>query len=125
MSRDLNEDFVFLNDLKRIRTHRVPFGIDFFHQNGFFSSLTASFVNQDVRFPRAAAGGTDHASDSFWLMDAGIGYRLPKRRGIASLSVKNLLDKNFDYQDTDVAGTPRLPPFQPDRSVFVNLSLSL
>lgn len=125
VSRDQNVDFVFLNDPKRIRTHRVPFGIDYFHQNGFFSALTTSFVNQDVRFPRAAVGGSDHASDSFWLLDAGIGYRLPKRRGIASLSVKNLFDENFDYQDTDVAGTPRLPLFQPDRSVFVNLSLSL
>ncbi len=123
-SRDLNESVVFLDDPKRIRSHRVPVGIDFFHENGAFSALTTSFVNQDVRFP-FAGGGTDHASDSFWLVDASIGYRLPKRMGIASFSVRNLFDEDFDYQDTNVAGTPRLPLFQPDRSLFVKLSLSL
>jgi outer membrane receptor protein involved in Fe transport len=36
-------------------------------------------------------------SDQFFLVDVGLGYRLPKRYGIFRLGIANLFDRKFDY----------------------------
>jgi len=41
-------------------------------------------------------------SDSFFLVDASIGYRFNKRFGIFSLEVRNLFDTEFFYQDQSI-----------------------
>jgi hypothetical protein len=38
--------------------------------------------------------------DAFVVVDAALGYRLPKRFGIMSLGVRNLVDEEFQFQDT-------------------------
>jgi len=108
---------------KSIDTLQLPFGISYFHPRGLFASATARYVKQDAK--EFAGAGRERFGDSFWLADASVGYRLPKRRGIVSLSVRNLFDQDFRFQGTDVSGDPRAPLFQQDRSVFLNLSLSL
>ena len=105
------------------RTHRVPLGINAFHPSGLFLTLQATYFDHEVDFPNLA-GDTDTSSDKFWIADVSIGYRLPKRYGIASLTVKNLFDENFNFQDTDLAGEPRLPSIQPDRLIVGRLTLS-
>ncbi|MGF1526468.1 MAG: TonB-dependent receptor domain-containing protein [Candidatus Competibacterales bacterium] len=60
-------------------------------------------------------------SDRFWLMDVALGYRLPADRGEVSLSIKNVFDKDFEYQETPDFGSPL---FYPERLIFLNLSLS-
>jgi outer membrane receptor protein involved in Fe transport len=45
----------------------------------------------------------------FWVSDASLGYRLPRRWGLVSLTMKNLFDKTFRFQDTDAA-SPRISP---------------
>ncbi len=105
------------------RTHSVPLGINAFHPSGLFLTLQATYFDHEVDFPNLA-GGTDTSSDNFWIADISVGYRLPKRYGIASLTVKNLFDEDFSFQDTDLAGEPRLPSIQPDRSIVGRLTLS-
>jgi hypothetical protein len=49
--------------------------------------------------------------DRFWVFDASIGYRLPKRLGIITIEAKNLFNEKFNFQDTD-ASNPRIQPKQ-------------
>ena len=47
-----------------------------------------------------------------------MGYRFPKRLGIASLGVSNLLDEHFQYQDDsfrEFGDRPSIGPYLPDR----------
>lgn len=94
-----------------LETHRLQLGGNFFHPGGFIAKARATYVDQDGQFlvsPFAPPAGD---GDKFWVLDAGIGYRLPKRYGIISFEVKNLLDNKFDFQDTDPAN-PRIVPSQ-------------
>ena len=53
-------------------------------------------------------------TSDFWLVDAGLSYRLPKRYGLLTIGVKNIADRKFKYQETDFKN----PIIQPDRMVF-------
>jgi outer membrane receptor protein involved in Fe transport len=39
---------------------------------------------------------------SFAVFDVGVGYRLPGRRGIVEVGVRNLTDRKFLFQDVDL-----------------------
>lgn len=106
-----------------IKTHRLPLGLNFFHPNGLFANLKATYIDQEIQFPNRE-GGTDEDTEKFWVMDLSVGYRLPKRWGILSITGKNLFDKKFKFQDTDLTGEPRIPLLQPERSIFARFTLS-
>ena len=102
-----------------LRTHKLPLGINYFHPNGFIGKVVATFVDQEGDFSTSGPGfigdaPTEKESDNFWLVDASVGYRLPKRRGIVSLGVANLFDEQFNFVDTD----PFNPRVYPERLVF-------
>ena len=59
--------------------------------------------------------------DTFWLVDAFISYRLPKRYGFVTFGVKNLFDEEFRYADTDI-NNPRI---QPGRLFFGKVTLAI
>ncbi len=59
-------------------------------------------------------------SDRFWVVDAALGYRLPKRYGMVAVEVKNLFDEEFQFQDTDAAN----PSIYPERLALVRVTLS-
>ena len=111
---DRNSENPGEENIIKLITHRFPFGINFFHPTGFFFRLSPTYVDQDIE-------SFIQASDRFWVVDSSIGYRLPKRFGIFSIEAKNLLDEQFNFQDTD----PATPSILPDRSIFARLSLSL
>jgi outer membrane receptor protein involved in Fe transport len=107
--------------VEQVTTHRFPFGIGFFHPSGFFARLKATYFDQEGRFvPQLAAAGIP-GSDQFWVVDASIGYRLPKRLGFVKLEARNLLDESFKYQDMDTAS----PVIQPGRLVYLKLTLAI
>ncbi len=58
--------------------------------------------------------------DQFWVVDASIGYRLPKRMGLITLEARNLFDEEFQYQDTD----PRNPRVAPERLILGKVTLA-
>lgn len=110
------------NEPTKISTHRLPLGVNYYHASGFFSRCKATYVDQEVD---SSAGGESAGDEHFWVVDASMGYRLPKRRGIVSVGVKNLFDKEFRYQDVNFqSGEPLVPLFQPSRVTFVQLTLS-
>jgi outer membrane receptor protein involved in Fe transport len=108
---------------KKVRTHRVPLGISFFHPCGLSAMLKGTYVNQRGSFDRQipfSTGDFIDGDDQFWLFDAAINYRLPKRLGFITVGAKNLFDKTFEYFDTN----PVSPAIQPDRMIFCRVTLS-
>ncbi|SNX60855.1 FecR family protein [Nitrosomonas ureae] len=105
-----------------IDTLTLPAGIDYFNPNGFFANLTGTFIHQKVdRTGKQDNEGTDKT----FLVDASIGYRLPKRRGMVSLEARNLFDEFFLYRTTNFM-TPELvsPRFIPTRTIFARITLN-
>lgn len=127
---DFPDDRVILTE-----TTTVPFTIRYFHPAGFFAGLGATYIQQEVeRFPSeitSASGNND-----FVTLDLAFGYRLPKRLGIISIGVSNLLDEEFRYQDNNFRTLTSNPPDPqapdlgtasaviPDRTIFAGVTLS-
>jgi hypothetical protein len=59
-------------------------------------------------------------SDQFWVVDASLSYRLPKRYGIIKIGVKNAFDRDFQFQDTD----PANPSITPERVATATITLA-
>jgi outer membrane receptor protein involved in Fe transport len=102
-----------------LKTHRVPLGITFFHPSGLSASMTTTYWNQEGLF--AQGPGLVPGSSDFWLVDAAVSYRLPKRYGFISFGATNLLDKEFEYFEVNVFN----PTIVPKRSIFVKLTLAV
>jgi outer membrane receptor protein involved in Fe transport len=65
--------------------------------------------------------------DSFVVVDVGIGYRFPKRLGIASLQVNNLFDEGFRFQDDsfrEFSDEPTVGPYIPERTILGRVTLN-
>ena len=109
--------------IKDLETHYVPLGINFFHPSGLSASLKGTYIDQDGKFQRQGAlpGTFENGDDNFWLFDAAIRYRLPKRYGFLTVGATNLFDEDFKHFDTDVDN----PRVQPDRTVFARVTLAI
>ena len=106
-------------------TYSVPFGVRYFHSSGFFAGVGATYVNQHVTV-RTIRGSRKGPTD-FFVVDAAIGYRLPKRFGIVSLSVANLFDNKFKYQDDsfrEFQDQPSIGPYISDRQILARVTLN-
>jgi tetratricopeptide (TPR) repeat protein len=106
-------------DIVEIETHRFPLGISFFHRFGFSARLKATYVDQDGKFGNSRSGVVQ-GDDQFWVVDASIGYRLPKRWGIITIEARNILDEEFKFQDTD----PANPAIYPERLILARITLA-
>lgn len=116
----------FGNLPERVKTISLPIGVRYFASTGWFAGASWTFVHQ--RVVRAATSTQGSGSNSFALVDAAIGYRLPRRLGIVSIGVKNLFDRTFRYQDDSYRefGTqPSIGPYFPTRTIFARLAVSL
>ncbi|NLI80879.1 MAG: TonB-dependent receptor [Deltaproteobacteria bacterium] len=123
-----NAGDLLANNLERLDTHRFSLGLGYYHPSGFLFRLKPSLVGQEGRFLTGYAfqeeTGTlspiiEPGDSHFFVLDAAIGYRLPKRTGIITLEGRNLFDKSFKFQDTDPA-SPRLIP---ERSILGRITL--
>ena len=116
-----DRDPQFVAGIEHVETHRVPLGINFYHPSGLSAALRVTYINQRGVFQPQQSASFLPGSDQFWLADAALGYRLPKRLGLISVEGKNLFNKSFSYQDTD----PVNPLIQPKRVVFAKITLAL
>jgi tetratricopeptide (TPR) repeat protein len=103
-----------------LETHRSQAYVSFFHPSGLLSKFNVGYVSQHEDFFDQALDKVNPANSGFWLLDTELGYRLPKRHGIVTLGIKNLLDERFNYQGVDV-NQPALPQ---GRFFFSRLTLS-
>lgn len=109
----------------KVRTYSLPLQLQYFYPNGFFSGFGTTFVKQKVN--RTDVATYSEGESDFSVYDASIGYRFPKRRGIASLTVQNLTDREFEYQDDsfrEFQDAPSTGPFIPERNVMARFTLS-
>ncbi|HWP34424.1 MAG TPA: tetratricopeptide repeat protein, partial [Thermodesulfobacteriota bacterium] len=100
-------------------THRVPLSARFFHRSGWRARVTTTPVRQ-----RGVFADPDETlafgKDSFWIVDAALGFRLPGRRGLISVEARNLFDETFRFQELD----PANPEISPERVVLVRATLA-
>ncbi|MBF6648064.1 FecR domain-containing protein [Methylobacter sp. BlB1] len=121
--------------LDKLFTHSVPLEFRYFDPSGFFSKLTGTYISQETgscesQDPTCVyeEGGDNKESSSFFLLDAAIGYRLPKRLGIVSLEGKNLLNKKYRFDDMSRVDSSNIffnaSEFIPQRAVFGRIVLN-
>ena len=106
-----------------IKTSTIPFFVNYFHPSGFFASAGPTYVWQDVRNNI----GLPEGNSDFLLIDATIGYRLPKRYGIASINFLNVTNERFKYQDNSFItanDAPTISPFIPERTILGRFTLN-
>ena len=106
--------------IKTLTTHRLRLGGSFFHPTGLLARLQATYADQAGEFWDPGLVSISNGSDRFWVFDAAVGYRFPKRYGMLTFEVKNLFDESFEFQDTDAAN----PSIYPERLALVRLTLS-
>jgi hypothetical protein len=108
-----------------VKTISVPLGLNYFHPSGFFAGVVGTYVDQEV--DRSNNSLFAQGDDNFFLADVSVGYRFAKRRGIASLGIKNLFDKEFNYQDDsyrEFSEDATTGPYFPDRLIMGRLTLN-
>jgi Flp pilus assembly protein TadD len=103
-----------------VRTHRVPLSARFFHPNGISAFVGVTYFDQEGEFATVNMFGETEfvpGQRDFWVVDAGVRYRLPKRYGFIVAGVNNLTDERSTYQATD----PRNLTIRPGRVVFARV----
>ena len=108
-----------------VKTISVPLGLNYFHPSGFFAGVVGTYVDQEVN--RSNNSLFAQGDDNFFLADVSVGYRFAKRRGIASLGIKNLFDKEFNYQDDsyrEFSEDATTGPYFPDRLIMGRVTLN-
>lgn len=106
---------------EELDTHRFPLGIRYSDPSGLGGFLTATYWNQDGLFAPFLGVDPRSAKDSFWLLDAGLSYRLPNRHGFVSVGATNLTDEDFSFYEVDFNNVT----IQPTRSLIFRISLAL
>ncbi len=108
----------------KVTTHKVPLGIRYFHPTGVFAKLNGTYINQRAVFDFFKE---DSGHDQFWLVDAAIGYRFPKRMGIFTIGAKNLFDKQFGFEGYNFSTASKIGfknTIQPERILYARLLIS-
>jgi tetratricopeptide (TPR) repeat protein len=124
------DEFIGPDLFYNIKTQRVPLGINFFHPSGFIAGLKATYVDQKGKFRVLDSEEETPDDDQFWVVDASIGFRLPKRRGLVTIEVRNLFDESFKFQDTDtvsiedMAALPLNPQISPECLILAKVTLN-
>jgi tetratricopeptide (TPR) repeat protein len=102
---------------QRVETHRVPLSARFFHPSGLSAFVGVTYLKQKGEFKTVNEAGQDEyipRDKNFWVVDAGLRYRLPKRYGFLVAGVNNLTDERSTYQATD----PRNLAIRPGRVIY-------
>jgi Flp pilus assembly protein TadD len=97
----------------------VPLSAQVFIGPTWSALLSATYVNQNGQF-LDSTGTLFAGADRFWIVDAQLTAKLPRRRGTVAVGVKNLFDTKFQFQSTD----PGALPFALRRYVFATFSLA-
>jgi len=80
----------------KVQLHKLAPSLRYFSSDGWFAFVTATWRDQIRRNDPFV----DSGSSAFWLFDAGLGFRIPKRHGSVVLKFVNLLNKDFTYDQS-------------------------
>jgi len=113
-------DFDHGATFETMKLTEVPLAFRVFSPNGLWMGISVTEVEQRGVFD-GPGGVAAEGSDSFWLVDAIVAYRLPRRMGTISLQGTNLLGEKFQFQEIDQAVLPR---YIPEAQVLLRVSAS-
>ena len=108
---------------QQLKTQRVPLSLRFFHPSGLSAFASATWLKQEgdfLSFDEEGSPGYATGDQSFWIVDAGVRYRLPRRFGFLVAGVNNVTDEVSTYQSTD----PKNLAYRPGRLVYGRLVLA-
>jgi len=102
-----------------LKSLTIPASIQYFATSGFFAELQTTYLQQDIE--RGEFASLNEGKEEVVLLDAAVGYRLPKRIGTISLNVLNAMDKSFFYQDDSFrsADVTRNSSYIPERRIVL------
>ncbi|HEX6853582.1 MAG TPA: tetratricopeptide repeat protein [Candidatus Polarisedimenticolaceae bacterium] len=104
----------------RIRTQRLTPELRFFCPVGVFVRMAGTRYNQEVdQFDSYAETERTRVESDFWVVDAAVGYRFPKRWGSFVLDGRNLLNKKFVFYERSIQET-----VVPARAVVARLEIT-
>jgi hypothetical protein len=84
------------SDFQSYKTHRLGGTMRYFDASGLFAFTRGTWRNQDRTGGFFLADG----KESFFLVDVGLGYRLPRRNGRISLEVLNVFNQDYEYDQS-------------------------
>ncbi len=106
--------------VEELEEKRAGFGMKFRFGRGVSMNLATTWLAQDV----VLAG--DRQQTDFTVVDVGMGWRPPGSRWQLTVVGKNLLDRDFRYQDRNfLRNEPVSSPFIPERSVVLRFSVDI
>jgi hypothetical protein len=115
----------------QLKTTSIPLNVRYFDPSSFFAALGVTYVNQDIQmFDSDSQALLPTQNEDFVLVDAGLGYRLPRRWGIVALEARNLFNSRFRFQDysfvSSETDTVKLanPRFVHERTIFARFVLN-
>jgi len=103
--------FTDQSSYERLEEHRASATAKYFDPSGLILFSRALWLYQE----RIGLINFDDGTEPFWQFDVGAGYRMPARKGIIRLELRNLLDQSFELDQT--AGFYEV--LAPSRSVFL------
>lgn len=110
----------------RVSTVSLPLGVTYTSPLGWFAGAEAAFVTHDVDRLGRTSEIVLEQEDQGVLIDVIAGYRFPKRAGIFSFQVSNLLDTRLSFQDESLRTMREQinPRFVPSRTFLATLTFN-
>jgi tetratricopeptide (TPR) repeat protein len=113
-------DFEVGASFEKLKLAEIPLVVRYFAPSGVWMGASVTGVHETGEF--LGPGGVDvEGSDDFWLVDAIVAYRLPRRMGTISLQGTNIFDEKFRFQDIDPRVAPR---YIPEAQVLLRVAIS-
>jgi len=90
------------DNIAELNLTRLPVELRYYAPSGLFASLRTTFVHESGRFRDYYYQLFDD-EETFAVVDASVGWRIPGRDLVGSIDVRNLFNSGFRFQDTDAA----------------------
>lgn len=113
-----------IQEVRDSKLEEFPIFLKYKHQNGFYSEFKYTNIKQKIKF--VSSGTSTIVNTDFNVADLSIGYKLPKNSGDLSLSINNLQDRKFKYQDEYEYNADDFnvnTKYIPERTIFLNVAL--
>jgi hypothetical protein len=104
-------------------TRQLPITLNYFASENWKLGLEWRGVEQSVE--NRNLGVTTATRSNFSLVNFSLRYGHPQRSWSLALEINNVFDKAFRFQNTSLNDEPRVPLFQPGRSIYVRASLKM
>lgn len=109
-----NRNEIFPREFQISNTKRLPIKLTYTINKNITSSLTAMGVQQNGIYKNNTTSKTSEGKGDFWVYDFNLSYKINRDTNVG-LFIKNILDEDFQYQETDFNN----PSIIPDRTYYL------